>query len=397
MARTLSSGNSPLVRLIQSVARETTLLRDSQNDERSLVDRAKERVNSTQHSLERMFGSVLPGDPARQTDPGERIEALVDRHFGMYRNMATAPQGGQAPIVATTDLINDLYVYLTASDAALRSAGPVPASPVVTQLQAEAGRLPKPVGGMLTQLSLQASNEVSDVERQRLGQTISANLGVFCRQAIAGRYPFSAKSSRDVAPNDFARLFAPNAMMDDFFQKNLANHIDMSGSRWRFKPGIDGEKGEMAGYLDAFQRASTIRSVYFTATGTDPSYRVSIRPIQMDSTITQFIMNVDGQTISYAHGPQVGTTVQWPGTRASNQVNIELLPQTRVSGLSASGPWALNRLLDKATLKRGPSPEITIATFSIGGRQVVLELSANTVKSPFRLDEMRGFSCPGKG
>lgn len=397
MARTLSGANSPMVRLISSVARETTLLRDSEADERSLVDRAKERVSSTQHSLERMFGSVVPGDPTRQAGSGEPIEVLVDRHFVVYRTLASAPQGGQAPITATTELINDLYVYLTASDAALRSASPLPNSSVVTQLQAEAGRLPKPVGGMLTQLSLQASNEVSDVERQQLGQTISAQLGVFCRQAIAGRYPFSSKSSRDVAPNDFARLFAPNAMMDDFFQKNLANHVDMSGARWRFKPGIDGEQGGMASYLDAFQRADIIRSVYFTATGADPSYRVSIRPIEMDPNITQFIMNVDGQTVSYAHGPQVGTSVQWPGTRGSKQVSIELLPQTGVSGLSATGPWALNRLLDKASLTRGPSPEITIATFSIGGRKVVLELSANTVKSPFRLDEMRGFSCPGKG
>src|SRR3546814_1413360 len=62
--------------------------------------------------------------------------------------------------------------------------------------------------------------------------------------------------------------------------------------------------------------------IYFTATGTEPSYRVSIRPMHMDADITQFIMNVDGQAVSYAHGPQVGTTVQWPGTRGSNQVKI---------------------------------------------------------------------------
>src|SRR3546814_7943098 len=108
MARTLSSGNSPLVQLIQSVARETTLLRDSESDERSLVDRAKDRVNSKQSSLERMFGSVVPGDPTRGANSGERIEALVDRHFSAYRNLASAPQGGQAPIAATTDLINEI-------------------------------------------------------------------------------------------------------------------------------------------------------------------------------------------------------------------------------------------------------------------------------------------------
>jgi type VI secretion system protein ImpL len=101
--------------------------------------------------------------------------------------------------------------------------------------------------------------------------------------------------------------------------------------------------------------------------------------------------------VRYAHGPQVSTTVQWPGPGGINQASIELLPQTGISGVSASGPWALNRLLDKATLRPGASPEVTLAVFDIGGRQVELEISANSVKNPFRLSDMVGFQCPGKG
>jgi len=56
----------------------------------------------------------------------------------------------------------------------------------------------------------------------------------------------------------------------------------------------------------------------------------------------------------------------------------------------------LNRLLDKAQLRRGSSPEVTIATFDINGRKVVLEITASSVKSPFHLAEMQGFACPGK-
>src|SRR3546814_7777579 len=72
----------------------------------------------------------------------------------------------------------------------------------------------------------------------------------------------------------------------------------------------------------------------------------------MDAQITQFLMDVDGQTVRYAHGPQVATNVQWPGPRGTNQARIELTPQAGPAGLSASGPWALNRLLDKAQLRR---------------------------------------------
>jgi type VI secretion system protein ImpL len=192
-----------------------------------------------------------------------------------------------------------------------------------------------------------------------------------------------------------ARLFGPNGLMDDFFQKNLANQIDVSGQRWRFKPGIDGKSGENSTTLDAFQRAGVIRDVYFMAGNPMPSYRVAIRPVEMDAGITQFVMDVDGQAVRYAHGPQVATTVQWPGPRGSNQVRIELTPQVGAAGMTTSGPWALNRMLDRAQLRRGATPEVTLATFDLGGRKVVLEITASSVKSPFHLAEMQAFACPG--
>ena len=41
-----------------------------------------------------------------------------------------------------------------------------------------------------------------------------------CQQIIANRYPF-AKSDRDVPMADFAKLFAPNGIIDKFFSTNL--------------------------------------------------------------------------------------------------------------------------------------------------------------------------------
>ncbi|MDK6203886.1 type VI secretion IcmF C-terminal domain-containing protein, partial [Oligella urethralis] len=80
----------------------------------------------------------------------------------------------------------------------------------------------------------------------------------------------------------------------------------------------------------------------------------------------------------------------------SNQVSMSASTQQGSSGLSTSGPWALNRLLDRASLRQGRSSEVTIATFSLGGRSVTLEFTAYSAKSPFRLNEMRSFVCPGR-
>ncbi|MDO5666777.1 MAG: type VI secretion system membrane subunit TssM [Alcaligenaceae bacterium] len=396
LARTLSSSNSPLTRFVQSVANETTLLRADDQNERSIVDRARERATSTTSSLTSIIGPVGAGNLIR-TDAGpERLEELVDRHFVQYRELATSVgQNTPPPIESTVGLLNELYTYLTAADTALRTKATLPSAEVISKLQAESGRLPPALGTMLQDLSVQASSSVNSVQQSNMGEDVDAILGNFCRRAIAGRYPFS-NSAQDIAPNDFARFFAHGQMMDDFFQKNLSNLVDMSVRPWRFKPGVDGSKGGIARFLSSFEQASIIRDVYFSAGSHTPSYKVAIRPLEMDPGIMQFILDVDGQVMTYEHGPQVGITVDWPGQRGSNQVSMSASPQQGTSGLSTSGPWALNRLLDRASLRQGRSPEVTIATFSLGGRNVTLEFTAYSAKSPFRLSEMRNFVCPGR-
>ena len=397
MVRSLSSSNSPLTKFAKGVANETTLLREDENNDRSILDRARERVSGSATSLTSIIGPVGVDNLVRQDATPERIEEIVDRHFVRYRELATSAGQNQAiPIDGTTNLLGELYTYLTAADSALRSKSPLPPADVLSKLQAESGRLPGSLGEMVKDLSVKTSRTVSETRQENVGEDVNAILGNFCRSSIAGRYPF-ANSTRDVAPNDFARFFGHGQLMDQFYMQNLDALVDRSTRPWRFKPGIDGTKGDIAQFLVSFERASVIRDVYFAAGKTEPSYKVAIRPIDMDPSITQLILEVDGQILTYEHGPQVGMTVEWPGTRGSNQVNLSLSPQQGTSGLSTNGPWALNRLLDRASIRPGKTPEQILANFTIGGRRITLEFTAYSAKSPFRLAEMRGFVCPGKG
>ncbi|HCW17762.1 MAG TPA: type VI secretion system membrane subunit TssM, partial [Achromobacter sp.] len=189
MARTLSAPESPLVQLVRGVARETALLRESGKDDRSLVDQARDRVSSTREALEQMFGPTGPDAATRSDASDEKLERIVDQYFEPWRRLAQAEGGATGaapPIAATTGLINELYTYLTAADAALRSGSPAPSSDSVTKLRAEAGRLPGPLRDVLNSLSVNASGEVSDVARARMGETVSATIGVFCGQSVAG-------------------------------------------------------------------------------------------------------------------------------------------------------------------------------------------------------------------
>ena len=78
------------------------------------------------------------------------------------------------------------------------------------------------------------------------------------------------------------------------------------------------------------------------------------------------------------------------------QVQIQFLPPSLSgrSGITADGPWAWFRILDKARIRRTSLPEVFRVTFSVGGRQARYELRANSAFNPFRLNDLVQFRCP---
>ncbi|KAF0811569.1 hypothetical protein IGB42_03955 [Andreprevotia sp. IGB-42] len=394
IARTLSAPDSPLVRFMTAASRETTLVRDKDDDDRTLIDQARDKVSNTRASLEDIFGQPETADAQPAGKTAERPELVVDNRFaGLRQFTRPGEKGAPAPIAAVRDTLNELYTFLTATDAALRGGNAPPSDEVLSKIRADAGRLPEPFRNMLGQLATSSDGNVAHVVQQQIGQDASANIGDFCRQAVDGRYPLARSSSRDMAPGDFAQLFAPAGMMDEFFQKHLASQVDTAARPWRFK----GEAGTRANFLSAFERAAVIRDVYFSGGSRTPSIRVELKPIQMDAGITQIVLDIDGQVVRYAHGPQVGTQVQWPGTRGSNQIRVQTTGANGNSGgFVTEGAWAMHRMFDRAVLTPGRVPEQMIATFDIGGNKVVFEVTASSVRSPFRLSQLESFSCPGR-
>jgi len=295
-------------------------------------------------------------------------------------------------------LINEVYTLLTAADTAVKGGNVPPPSDVPNKVKAEAARLPEPIRSLLNTLSVSGTKAALDITRSNIGNSINAEIGEFCRQAISGRYPFARGSSRDVTQEDFARVFAPGGLFDAFFQKNLVNFVDTSTRPWSFKK-IDGASmGADSSTLLQFQHAAVIRDTFFRGGGNVPALRLDFKPVEMDATITQFTLDVDGQLVKYAHGPQIPSSIQWPGPRGSTQVRVALTPVSAsgLSGDTKEGPWALFRLFDKQQIEQAGAPERFKATFNVDNRKAVFLVTASSVRNPFRLPDLQEFSCPGK-
>ena len=389
ISRLLSSPDSPMVKLFTAISRETTLVGTGLGGK--VESKVQGAINAGKKALEEKIGVKPVTDP----NGGEPVEMTVDREFRDLRNLVTAPEGGKAPIENTVALIGEAYVMLNAADTALKGGGAPPPSPVPAKLKAEAPLLPEPAKSVVETLA-QASGKVTTVQlREILGRDVKSQVGEFCQQAIAGRYPMDRNATRDATQADFALLFAPGGKIESLFTQKLAPYVDTSTRPWKFRQ-VDGTAlGGDSGTLPQFQRAAAIKETFFP-TGNTPSLRLEFKPVEMDPGLTQFVLDVDGQIVRYAHGPQIPMSVQWPGPRGSSEVRVQISPPgaSGSSGLVTGGPWALFRMFDRTRIEPGNSPERFRATFTVDGRKAVFDVSASSVRNPFILRELAEFSCP---
>ena len=116
----------------------------------------------------------------------------------------------------------------------------------------------------------------------------------------------------------------------------------------------------------------------------------------MDSAIERFSLDLDGQQLTYSHGPVRPTTVSWPGPGGAGQVTMEVSPPAAGgrSAIMLTGAWAVFRLFDRASIEPTAQPEEFRVTFDVGGRKAVYALTASSVVNPFRLPALHTFSCP---
>jgi type VI secretion system protein ImpL len=327
-----------------------------------------------------------------------RPEAVVDDRFVGIRQQVESDGAGQpAPIEGTVTVLKELYTQLTAAQLSVDGGQPPPQSEVPTKLRAEAARMPEPLRTLMLTLSATSAGQALGSVRTHLSGELNTSVGVFCQQAITGRYPFVRSSARDVTPEDFARMFAPGGLMDQFFQSKLMPYVDISTRPWSFRRIGEASMGTGSGALIEFQRAQVLRDVFFRGNNL-PSLRIEFKPLEMDASITQFILDIDGQLVKYSHGPTLPMSIQWPGPRGSNQVRLQVQPSTAsgTSGKVFEGPWALFRMFDRLSIEPAGQPERFNITFDVDGRKARFEVRASSVQNPFRLPELDQFHCPSE-
>ena len=382
----LAGPESPLKKFMQAAAEQTTL--SSVKGVSSITGAVTDAVTGKLDAYRKKLQSALGDAPAQAAVP-DKTANPVDAHFDALHKLVGKP-GTPAPIDQVIATLKDAAAFMDAADAAKAQGAPAPSGDALAKLKQNADGLPAPLGSVMQSVAGGGSQLVLGDERGRLNSIWTSSAGPFCAQAIAGRYPMVKNTVQEVTQDDFGRFFAPGGMMDDFFQKNLASYVDMSGGVWRWRPVGNVSLGIPQEVLAQFQRAAQIRDAFFPFGAKQVSVRFSLKPVSMSGNLTKFQMDVDGQPFVDAGASSQPASFQWPSGKGSGQVRIDFSPPV----ITTDGSWALFRMLDKGVLEPTPQHENFKLEFNQDGRKVDLELRASSVINPFRRQMLEQFSCP---
>jgi type VI secretion system protein ImpL len=392
VAGLLAAPDSPLASYLRAVARETQLgaaaaaaaKAADAGSKMPLKNSTLKKLDKAKQDIAAVVGKTVGAEEVKE--PGRPLEMMVDDHFVALHRMVT---GTPAPIDDTMKLFNDVFVHLTAIDAAQKTKTAPPAGGGGAAAKAAAGMQPEPIKSMLMALADAGATQGRVAERQGLSAEIRP-VAEQCARTIAGRYPFALGSRSDVLPDDFGQMFGVGGQLDDFFQRRLAGIVDMGANPWAYRPLPDGTRPPGGAALADFQRAARIREAFFRAGGKAPGFKVDVRLLEMDPGAKELVLDVDGKPMTFTAGNTAAQTFTWPSARVASQIKLSMGGAPQVF----EGPWAFFRMIGQNEVQASPQPERFTVLLNVDGRRAKLEVVSASALNPLRLRDMQAFRCP---
>ena len=389
----LSAGDSPLKLLLNGVAKETKLATGNDKSAEAVaagvLDKATNAMRSTVDKL--------MGTPAAAPGATAKPEAVVDAHFEQLQRVVAGPPGQPVPLDATLGVLKEYEVQLRATDEAIKRGAPTTSDAlIVARIKSEADRMPPPISNLLNGLISRSGAQSASAGQAAVKAAAAGEVGGFCKVAVEGRYPFVKGVPKEVPLGDFAKLFAPNGVIDGFAKTKLVGMVDMNGPTWKPIQLAAGVDALPPATILNFQRAAAIRDAFFPGGSANPAASLDLLLQRVEDGVTEVQLSIDGQVTAMKPGSNAGARLSWPSLSPNSQIKLTLViggkPST--TPLIFDGPWALFRFVDAGHVEGG-TPERQGVSYEEGGKRVYFELRSASVRNPMRLPELAQFRCPG--
>ncbi|MCE9687194.1 type VI secretion system membrane subunit TssM [Shewanella sp. AS16] len=393
VTKVLAGPEQPIQSLIKAFQQNTRLTSLPESAELNMTLDVAGKVADTKFSSQKSrLGRLLPDempDMSKQL-PGKKVELAFHELLQIG-----APQLEQIALTS-----QKYYAYLErlyvpggmAMQAYTNQRDNKDASELTVMLRRLRSDVPPPFSDWLGEISNDTAQLFAQGSRAHINEAWKSKVVSEYRKAISGRYPLSKRSSKEIKLRDFERFFGYGGTLDQFFNDYLSPFVNTNKAQWSFKQDI----GISDRILKTFQAARRIRATYFEDGSQKLKVGFGLRPIYLDSHITHLLVELDGQELSYRHGPSRTRQFSWPGDRDKLRTRLVFTPAN--SGLAANtsyeGEWSWFRLLDELTQERPETKKDRILYLSVQGNKARLELVPDSVNNPFWSGALEAFKCP---
>ena len=392
----LSGPTSPILNILNEVAEQSRLAETGAGSKMAEGLTEGASAEGSQVIIEALgvrtqrLVAILQSSAAASGQPAPKPGQTVQDRFQSLNDFV---KGFQEGVSGELDRIMEILTGVYQELNRLSVSGNVAAQgEAILRLQEAIAPMTGPIKRWSNQIIDGASGAAAGGKRSKLNNLWQSQVYPYCKQALDNRYPFNRKSRSEVGVQDFARLFAPQGLIDNFFTTNLSEHVDVSTRPWKWKRTTGKDLGISDSVLLQFELAAEIRDAFFLAPGL-PSVTFDLKPIALDPNAQQVTLMVDGQQLNYAHGPQQTTSLKWPQGGTSS-VSFQPAIEGRKNLRQNDGPWGWFRLLDSAEVRRTNVADQTRVVFNVGGRIAVFQMRAGSAINPFSSKAVRQFRCP---
>ena len=390
----LAAGNSPLRNVLRKIDEQTYLVKPAaakESTDKGLIASATSRIGT----LVKPMLTDTPLAMARADTARERITA---RFAELHTLVGGEP--GAAPIDRAFAPLGPLKEKLQTMGGGVGGTpkGPDPATQaaidtLIRDMRSTAATLPPPFESLVNGVAGRLESVVAIEVRGTLASQYTAEVAGDCRDLVEGRYPLT-NSATEATPMDFARVFGYGGAFDRFLSSPLEPLIDTSRRPWTWRPTVGGAASGPAWMLTQFEQARHIRDNFFRPGSQALELSFRITPVDLDARVLPLVVEVDGQRLTYQHGPETTQRMKWPGEVGSAAITFFDKSAGMSPSIAFTGNWAFFRLLDAAQKVETESETRHVFTFMKNGYTTRLRIEADSNRNPFhRRDLIRQFSC----
>lgn len=272
-------------------------------------------------------------------------------------------------------------VGMAALDATKARVKLVSADPIYTLKRISSG-LPRPLDSMVAKLADESWYVVKQEAIKHLEVRWYEDVYKPYYTKLASRYPFKIDSKKDVALEDFESFFAPKGTLDNFYNNQLKVFIEENIAVDEYDTAQSIIRPEVLAQIEQAQR---IRQAFFNRKGIlDVNF--SVEPLQLSGNKRRSVLNVDGQYLTYSHGPREGAELIWPNTLRDSAVSKVTLVPTKSNlsprSINLKGPWAFFRLLEQGNVMSASKTSVDYR-FVVDGGDMIYRINAESDANPF--------------